>query len=200
EQFKEQQRSRIDDLQAVFADRVAEGRSRASGKDFTRESVNENFGRGGLLVAGDAMAVGMLDEIEPFRAEAKSAKTTKEVAMSDEKTTVAVDEGQIDAAVERGVQQERARVAALLPWMDADSERVERAITEGEELTPALMAELSNAAREKIKEASPAAAADEREADEAPVVTGVDVQDESSESEKVVDNLVASVKALKGGK
>lgn len=45
----------LDDMHGVFASEVAEGR------ETTVENVNANYGRGGLLIASDAIKVGMVD-------------------------------------------------------------------------------------------------------------------------------------------
>lgn len=50
--------AQLDDLHRVFARSVAEGRGTSVGW------VNEHYGRGGLLIAERALAVGMIDEIQ----------------------------------------------------------------------------------------------------------------------------------------
>ncbi len=47
----------LDDMHAVFAQRVAGGRG------VSVEKVNADFGRGGMLIAADALAAGMIDQI-----------------------------------------------------------------------------------------------------------------------------------------
>ena len=49
---------RLNDLHAVFASRVAEGRG------VTVEQVNSNFGKGDVLIAEKALAVGMIDRVD----------------------------------------------------------------------------------------------------------------------------------------
>jgi ClpP class serine protease len=48
---------RVDGLEGVFISRVAEGRK------VSEENVKKNFGQGGLLIANDASAVGMIDKV-----------------------------------------------------------------------------------------------------------------------------------------
>lgn len=50
--------AQLDALHKVFVSRVAEGRN------VTPKKVNEDFGRGGVLIARDALAAGMIDHIE----------------------------------------------------------------------------------------------------------------------------------------
>ncbi len=49
--------SRLTDLESVFVEYVAIGR------DTTAENITTNFGRGGILIARDALSVGMIDSI-----------------------------------------------------------------------------------------------------------------------------------------
>lgn len=191
EEFKAQIIERLDSLHNIFAQRVAEGRTRATGRDFTIASVNADFGKGGMVIASDALESGMIDVIEESRGE---SPIIKEAPMVDDKKTTEV--ASIDAATETGVQTERARVAALLPWMSADSKRVISAINEGETLSPALMAELSTKVAEQAQadallavEANEAEriakAAESLEEDKAPELSGLEAgKDEEVKSEE----------------
>lgn len=57
-------REELDALHELFAESIAAGRSAASGKTVDVATVNKNFGRGSVFVAGKALSVGMIDRIE----------------------------------------------------------------------------------------------------------------------------------------
>lgn len=73
--------------------------------------------------------------------------------MADDNKTTSED------YISQGVQQERARVESLLPWMETDSERVMQAISSGESVTPTLLKELSAKAKAAAVVTDDAAAA-----------------------------------------
>ena len=196
DEFKEEIQARVDELAEIFVQRVVEGRTRATGKDVSKEDVEMNFGRGGLVLASAALAAGMIDAVE-------EANTTKEDNMSGDAEKAAFTQGQVDTAREEGAQKEKARVAALLPFMGADSDRVIKAIEDGEELGADLFKELNEAAVAKAREEAlkekaeqeeteEAEEAENREADEAPVVTGVDATSEEEDTQAEADALYAA--------
>ena len=199
EEFKKEVQMRVDYLANIFVERVAEGRSAATGKTITKDEVEMNFGRGSLVFAKAAMAAGMIDAI----GEAALQSNQKEDRMSAEVK---------GAAFEDGIKQERSRVCSLLPWMAADSEKVIAAIKDGSELTPEMVADLSTKAAEKAiadakakaakeDEARVAAEAAQRQADAAPVVATVDVEDKAALEKQEHDALLARVmkKSKTGG-
>lgn len=202
EEFVAQVTERLDELHNIFASRVAEGRTRATGDKLSVEKVNETFGQGGMVIAAAAKEIGMIDSISDM------SSNPKEVGMTEqEKADVQV---QIDSAKDEGVNQERARVAALLPWMAADSEGVMTAIESGEAVSQTLIAGFSTKMAEKAKadaeaqvvaddSARVAQAAAKVEADKTPEVSGVVTEDERSEDEKVQDELLAGMKTSKNG-
>lgn len=53
----------LDDYHELFVDAIARGRSNATGKTFTVEQVNAEFGRGAVYLADDAKAAGMIDKL-----------------------------------------------------------------------------------------------------------------------------------------
>ncbi|MFW5955727.1 MAG: S49 family peptidase, partial [Rhodothermales bacterium] len=63
--------AQLDDLHRVFARSVAEGRGT------TEDEVNQNYGRGSILIAERALAAGMIDEIKtvPARAAQETAES-----------------------------------------------------------------------------------------------------------------------------
>ncbi len=55
--------SELDAIHEKFAADVAAGRSRATGRSLSIETVNDTFGRGGMLLAEEALKRGMIDAI-----------------------------------------------------------------------------------------------------------------------------------------
>lgn len=140
----------LDDIHRVFVRTVAEGR----GTDV--EDVNTNYGRGSVLIAENALEVGMIDRIvmmEPrkLRTEstlvvdeeqpaAKAEKHKEGVPMNLETLKnehPAVFAEAVKAGHTEGVESERARVAELRSYIEADPENsrvrevVENAVAEG---------------------------------------------------------------------
>lgn len=54
----------LDALHKVFAEAIASGRSNATGKSFSVNDVNKDFGQGSMLIAAEALEKGMIDNIE----------------------------------------------------------------------------------------------------------------------------------------
>lgn len=52
----------LDAVHELFADAIARGRSNATGKKYTVEQVNTDFGRGATMLAEDAYAAGLIDK------------------------------------------------------------------------------------------------------------------------------------------
>lgn len=139
----------LDDIHRVFVQTVAEGR----GTDV--EDVNTNYGRGSVLIAQNALEVGMIDRIvmmEPRRMKTEStpvvdgdntaakAETHKEGVMDIQTLKnehPAVFAEAVKAGHQDGVEAERARVAELRSYIEADPENsrvrevVEAAVAEG---------------------------------------------------------------------
>jgi len=192
DEYKAEIQKRVDYLGALFAERVAEGRSKATGNPISKDDVEKDFGRGGLVFANAALAAGMIDAVE------ETSSNRKEDMMGE------VDKGAsaeaIATAMQQGVKQERARVSSLLPFMAADSDRVMKAITDGEELGSALFSELHEAGlakaeasavtrHEASEQARIAAEAVARESDVAPELATKD--DEVPVAEDADDALMA---------
>lgn len=55
---------RLDALHEVFAESIAAGRSAATGRAFSINDVNADFGQGGVFLAREALKKGMIDGIE----------------------------------------------------------------------------------------------------------------------------------------
>lgn len=150
----------LDDLHAVFAARVAEGRG------VSIETVNKDFGQGGLLIAADALAVGLIDESMNPVADTGNITSKNTLAVekadvnvghdkdlgytNDKKLTskdVILEKGvtmsenndrelkeSFDAGKCAGVKSERDRVSALQNWAiqnPSTAELVNEAIASG---------------------------------------------------------------------
>lgn len=131
----------LDALHGVFVRRVAEGRG------VSTETVNKDFGRGGVLIAERALEVGMVDEVRGSHI-ARRDNTPPGVAGSQaagpgknkEVSKMTIDQIKAEAPEaaaalrDEGVQAERKRVAGLNAWkgINADADRaVEEAIAAG---------------------------------------------------------------------
>ena len=69
---------RLTDLETVFIKYVA------SGRHTTAEDVKENFGQGGILIAGDALEIGMIDAIETIKQKDKPIQNNNNNNLSTE--------------------------------------------------------------------------------------------------------------------
>lgn len=73
----------LDATHELFVDAIARGRSKATGKDFTVDRVNADFGRGGTLLADAAKAAGLIDKA-PQRAPKRTGASAESGAIGDE--------------------------------------------------------------------------------------------------------------------
>lgn len=73
-------RAELDALHELFAQAIANGRTTATGQRFTVKQINAEFGRGSVLVAEDAKAVGMIDGFPKLRVVKKAAAEAAEAA------------------------------------------------------------------------------------------------------------------------
>lgn len=96
----------LDQLSEEFMRSIAQGR----GVDL--ETVRTDFGRGASMTAVHAKRLGLIDKILTTAPRAVPSKQGK--AMSDDREDRAADRREIDAAVQRGIDQERDRVCAHL--------------------------------------------------------------------------------------
>lgn len=125
----------LDALHSVFVRRVAEGRG------VSTEKVNADFGRGGIMIAEQAMAVGMVDEVRGShinRKENTGVAGSQAAGPGNKKEVNKMTEQEIAAlkaeAYQAGIQAERKRVAGLTAWrgINADADKaVEEAIAAG---------------------------------------------------------------------
>lgn len=121
---------RLDDMHRVFVKYVAEGRG------VTADEVNSNFGRGGVLLAEEALRRGMIDEImdmpsrrednisdvitETIPAAATAEEIKEEVKMQNLEELKREYPGLYAEAVKDGIMQERARISELNTYAEAD--------------------------------------------------------------------------------
>lgn len=99
-------RKHLDQLGELFFGAIARGR----GVDIN--VVRESYGRGASMTATEAKRLGLIDRIATTPAPRAVQSKPRKTAMDDEQT--ATDRAVIDAAVQRGVTQERDRVLAHL--------------------------------------------------------------------------------------
>lgn len=141
-------REQLDEMQALFLQRVAEGRAT------TIENVRQNYGQGGFFNANNALKAGMIDGIEsrngqiqaenqdtggaqaenaapipanrssnqPNRSNHSDNKSKREKKQMDFATLKAEHPETFAQCVELGVKQERERVSLLQSYIDADPE------------------------------------------------------------------------------
>jgi ClpP class serine protease len=136
----------LDDLHSVFVKTVAEGRG------VSVEDINQNYGRGGVLIAEKAMKAGMIDEIMTYNRDnaigvadhqtAARAEKHEEGVMDFNISTLEKEHPDVFAeAVQIGIKQERERITELQSYTDADPENtklaevVNAAIADGQNAT-----------------------------------------------------------------
>lgn len=149
----------LDDLHAVFVSRVAEGRNVSTKK------VNEEFGRGGVLIAADALKAGMIDDIRGISISRKnrpgvageqaSASSAAKISGGHQVTTLdefkaanpgvleAHDEAIRTAALAEGAKNEAARrdgISAYLGKTKEGDKAVAEAIASGKSVVDAMPA------------------------------------------------------------
>lgn len=126
-----------DDMDNVFA---LYGGAVAKGRGKTMAVVNKTFGRGSMLMASDALAVGMIDRIEsaPRVKNKPTATGGKQEAKSMDITTLKHDHPEVyAAAVAEGVRAERDRCNEHLIMGEASGDMATalKAVKDGDEMT-----------------------------------------------------------------
>jgi len=133
----------LDEIQSLFVRRVAEGRG------VSIQKVQSDYGQGGVFLARQALASGMIDEIQTLEDRKKVSQTQSiHSAKSENKN---IDKGKkmdleklksefpsvFAEVIQIGVKQERERVNSLKSFAEADKENqkvkeiVEEAIQNG---------------------------------------------------------------------
>lgn len=149
----------LDALHALFVEAIATGRG------VTVEKVNTEFGRGGVVLAGEAVRRGMIDavavELKSIKPNQTARAAGKEIGNMDLDTLKAEHPGVYAAAVQEGITKERDRVAAHLIMGETTGaiDKAIKAVKEGAEMTQTLTAEYMAAGLNRK-------AADDRAADD----------------------------------
>lgn len=132
----------LDEIQSLFVRRVAEGRG------VSIQKVQSDYGQGGVFLARQALAAGMIDEIQTLEDRKKVSQQSIDSAKSENKN---IDKGKkmdleklksefpsvFAEVIQIGVKQERERVNSLKSFAEADKENqkvkeiVEEAIQNG---------------------------------------------------------------------
>ena len=162
-------REQLDAFHNVFVSSIAKGR------DTTIEKVNSDFGRGTMILAGEAVKRGMIDSVAGSIPQAPSATSTGGPAavapalIDDTNATNGENQREVSmdinklktehaatfaAAVRIGVDQERDRVSAHLTMGEAsgDMATATAAIADGSEMTALLNAKYMAAGMKKSEQ------------------------------------------------
>lgn len=150
----------LDALHGVFVRRVAEGRG------VSQEKVAADFGRGGILIAEQAMAVGMIDEVRGAHISRRDQVENAGVASAtaagpqSKKEVNKMTQEEIDALVAKayqdGIQAERKRVSDLSAFrgQNADADKaVEEAIASGKNASECMAQLVAAVAKGNSKQA-----------------------------------------------
>ena len=132
-------RKELDDIHAVFVDSIAAGRGT------TIDKINSDFGRGSVLLAGEALRVGMIDSIgDPAKSAGEKIGKGNEMDLTLLKKDFP---GVYQAAVDEGISEERDRVLSHLELGEACGEMsvALNAIKDGSGLTAKLQSEYLSA-------------------------------------------------------
>lgn len=129
-------RKELDQIHEIFATDIARGRK------ISVEKVNSDFGKGGVMLAADAMAAGMIDSLAYEKEKEKTAVGGKAAGPKERKEVNNMTEEELKAlkaaAYQDGVTAERARVDGLNAWkgINADADKaVNEAIASGKTYT-----------------------------------------------------------------
>jgi ClpP class serine protease len=124
----------LDDIANLFSERIARGRG------VSIKKINADFGRGGVVLAKDAINRGMIDSIGPQTIKKTSGKTPE--ANMDLNELKSKHPDVYAAAVTDGVKQERDRVSAHLELGEAYAalDTAIAAVKSGDAMSMAVMA------------------------------------------------------------
>lgn len=129
-------RRQLDAIHEIFVDAIARGRSESTGRRFTVEDVNRDFGRGAVLIAGDAKKRGMIDQVL-----SRSGVATADVAEHDPESPGAKEPaaGVAAAASEAPTAQEKTTspeaTPAVVPEETTSAETEPTSVTDQQEPT-----------------------------------------------------------------
>ena len=198
-------KDRLNEIHDVFVQRVAEGRG------VSEETVREDFGKGGVLIASKALAVGMIDGVidggqliqakghkndKKHKAEIDKVPATVAGNNNEEVIKMTIDELKTQdpdlykKVFEAGINQERDRVQAHLTLgkQAGAMEAAVKHIEDGDGLTQTITAEYMAAGMNK-------ADVDKREEDE---VVDLPLKVVDTPDEIVKDTVDAVMKIKKG--
>lgn len=192
-------RAELDEIESQFISAVARGRGT------TDKNVKRNFGRGGVVMASEAIERGMIDGI----ISAASPAPTPNIGARADVTTKAEDTivdfselknkhpGIFAEAVQAGVTQERDRVEAHLTLAEASGamETALEAITAGDECTAKYQAKYMAAG---MKSAS----INDKVSDDSEIEVGKDLPGggaHASGGDTFMDEITTGVEAMVGG-
>lgn len=139
----------LDNIESVFMSAISRGRN------VTVETIKKDFGRGGIVLAGDAIKTNMIDSISEQEttttAAVESSEEKKEFKIMDLNTLKAEHPAVYAEAVEAGKSEERDRVTAHLTLGEAsgDMETATKAIKDGSTMTAAIQANYMAASMKK---------------------------------------------------
>ncbi|MCK5606560.1 S49 family peptidase [Candidatus Pacearchaeota archaeon] len=157
----------LDAIHEIFVEAIATGRSAATGKSFSVNDVNANFGEGATLLAREALKRGMIDSIalEGLQiATSPDSNTTGLTKKEDKPSSTNMEDrvmditmlkqdhpGAYEAAVQVGVAKERDRATAhLILGREAGAiEAAMKAVEEGTEMTVSMHATYMAAAMKR---------------------------------------------------
>lgn len=193
EEGKKVVRERLDRIESIFIDSVANGRGVA------KEKVLADFGNGDVVLAADAVALGMIDSVlsqtETQKTTAVHGGAKKEFGMDLNKLKAdhpAVYQAVVDEGIKQGVAKERDRVNAhlILGKGSGDMETAMAAIEDGSDMTATIQAKYMAAGMNKNDMQN--RADDETETSDAADSTGA-TEESDSEEKAVVDGVVSKL-------
>jgi len=140
EEGREVVREKLDAMEKIFIDTVAEGRG------VTSQNVIADFGQGGILLAEAAIKAGMVDGISTVTAKpnnkAASGGTKMEIQAMDLAKLKLEHPNVFAAARQEGILSERDRAGAhlIMGKTSGDMDTAMKAVTEGSEMTATIQA------------------------------------------------------------
>lgn len=209
-------REYLDAIHDLFADAIARGRSRATGRDVSAADVNEEFGRGAVLLAAESKRRGMIDS-SPKPPGARASRTRAADEGASEPTTVEesimtleelkaqhphlctqlVEQGREEGRKE-GTAAERDRVNAHLV-MGKSSDAMDiamAAVEDGSAMTETLRAKYFSCAQNKRD-------VDARQADSdaaVAAVAGAEPPEDKTDADAFADKVASAVERQMGVK
>ncbi len=179
----------VDTVNQAFLSAIARGRG------VEIDYIKNNFGRGGILYAEDAVRVGMIDSINVNSEHGVTQGgqgdsddiESKEESRMDRKELESKHPDLVTAIQQEAVSQERDRVGAWSEFIDTDPEAVKKGIESGAKMTQKDMVSLLR------KETKQKVVTEEIEASEGDIDTP-DIPDPSSSKseEQEADDMLAS--------